>query len=175
MSDIEQDLAAGFVIALAEHAKKQAEVKALMAVGSGQSMLPLFGDVPEMFVIDGDAEDAARGPGRPKGAKNKRAQDFADYILGQCGSPLMVLGKTYSRPVEALAKQLKCSLEKAFAFQQAAALGLAPYLHQRLPQAIEVELEKALPGLVIGITKAYSENADHTTVEIPVLEVIKPD
>ncbi len=50
-----------------------------------------------------------------------------------------MLAETYSRSVDELAAALGCDKLEAFKAQQAAAMALAPYLHQRQAQAIELQ------------------------------------
>jgi len=103
--------------------------------------------------------DEKRGPGRPAGSKNKRAEDWADYILTQYRSPLILFAETYSRSLESLQKELHCTAKEAFMIQMDAATRLAPYIHQKLPQAIEIETEKGLINLTMVISDAYADVA----------------
>ncbi|PWR24972.1 hypothetical protein [Zavarzinia aquatilis] len=99
-----------------------------------------------------DAPPAPAGGGRggrPKGAKNKRTEDWVNFILGRYRSPLVGLAEVFSRPVGELAKELGCKPLEAFQLQLRAMDILAPYLHQRLPQAIQID-NKGLPLLAIG-------------------------
>lgn len=104
---------------------------------------------------------ARRGPGRPQGARNKRTADFADFILCQYRSPLVVMAETYSRSVGELSAELGCTKQEAFSMQLQAARELAPYLHQKQPVAVNVDssgviqlvIESAIPaGSVPGET-----------------------
>lgn len=79
-----------------------------------------------------------RGRGRPAGAKNKSTKEWQAFLLSQYRSPLVVLAETYSRDVIELSRQLSCSLLEAFKIQLAAAKELAPYVHQKMPQAVEL-------------------------------------
>jgi hypothetical protein len=83
--------------------------------------------------------DAPRGPGRPPGAKNKRTDEWCDYLMQRYRSPLVVLAETYSRPVELLQRELNCSRLDAFKLQLGAAKELAPYVHQKQPIAVTVD------------------------------------
>jgi hypothetical protein len=92
--------------------------------------------------------EAARDPaaggepgksGRPKGALNRRTEEFVEYILSRYRSPLVGLAETYSRSVADLASELGCTKLEAFQLQQAAMVNLAPYLHQKLPQAVQID------------------------------------
>lgn len=92
--------------------------------------------------------DPARGPlaspdtagkaGRPPGARNKRTEEWVEFLSANYRSPLIMLAETVNRPVEVLAKHLGCSKAKAFEIQLAAAKELAPYMHQKLPQAVDL-------------------------------------
>jgi hypothetical protein len=77
------------------------------------------------------------GRGRPAGAKNKSSKEWADFLLAQYRSPLVVLAETYSRPKEDLAEELGISKAEAFKLQLHAARELAPYVHQKQPTAID--------------------------------------
>ncbi|MGH8136194.1 MAG: hypothetical protein ACRER4_07580, partial [Steroidobacteraceae bacterium] len=78
-------------------------------------------------------------PGRPKGALNKRTQAFADHLLRQYRSPLEVMAAIYSRPVERLAGELGCSLLEAARLQFDCSKELAPYIHSKMPVAIDMQ------------------------------------
>jgi len=80
-----------------------------------------------------------KGPGRPAGSRNKRTKEWQEFILKQHRSPLEVLASVYSRPLEDLAKELGCKNLEAFKLQLQAARELAPYVHQKQPQAIQME------------------------------------
>jgi hypothetical protein len=77
--------------------------------------------------------------GRPKGALNRRTEEFVEFILRRYRSPLIALAETYSRSVEELRLELGCTKLEAFQLQQAAAINLAPYVHQKLPQAVQID------------------------------------
>jgi hypothetical protein len=87
----------------------------------------------------GTAEPSVGKGGRPAGARNRRTQEWVDFIGARYRSPLVVLAEIYSRPVEDLAKALGCKKLEAFQLQLEAAKQLAPYLHQKLPLAVEFE------------------------------------
>ncbi|MCF6216820.1 MAG: hypothetical protein L3J58_11705 [Emcibacter sp.] len=102
------------------------------------------------------AKGARSGPGRPKGSKNKSSEEWAEHILNQYRSPLIFLAETYNRPVGLLAAELKCDRLEAFKIQLAAAKDLAPYVHQKQPQALDLGGEKGLVPLVLGISADFS-------------------
>lgn len=78
-----------------------------------------------------------RRGGRPPGAKNKRAEEVARFVLERLGDPLVQLVAIATAPVdELMAAGLKPA--EAFAEKRLAAIGVLPYLHQR--QAVKVDV-----------------------------------
>ncbi len=108
---------------------------------------PLLGSI----VRPGEKE-IPRGPGRPKGARNKRTEELARYILGRYRDPLIGLASIISTPIEQLAKDLACSRLEAADFWRKCAGDLTPYLHQRQPQ--QVSLEGASAGMLVIVQHA---------------------
>ncbi len=146
------------------------EQTSLPLVETGQDV-----DGQAQLIDFGKGSDEKRGRGRPLGSKNKRAEDWADYILTQYRSPLILFAETYSRSIDSLKAELHCTTKEAFMIQMDAATRLAPYIHQRLPQAIEIETEKGLINLTMVVSQAYADVAKKKgmvidqaqTVEIP--------
>jgi hypothetical protein len=89
-------------------------------------------------------------PGRPPGSRSKRTEQWVDFLLSRYRSPLIGLAEIYSRPLVELAAELKCTPLEAMQMQLAAMDKLAPYLHQKLPQALQVQVEKAIP-LILAV------------------------
>jgi hypothetical protein len=141
---------------------KQGLTAAIEALGAGQ-VLPAEAGQPDLFE-EADAPlpipPAARsGPkgGRPAGARNRRTEEWVSYLLGRYRSPLVFLLETYSRTPAQLAEQMQLykfhegelvkdadgnpvlATGEAADIQVKAAIAALPYLHQRLPQAIEVK------------------------------------
>jgi hypothetical protein len=98
---------------------------------------------------------------------------MADYILSRYTSPLIALAETYARPVQDLAKELGCDKLEAFKLQLVAAKELAPYLHQKLPIAIDTG-EKGLIHLTInaGTAAAAQQVIDDNRLQVKFLDVI---
>jgi hypothetical protein len=86
-----------------------------------------------------ETPDSPRRGGRAPGTPNRRTQAWVEHILGRYRSPLVAMAETYSRPVEELARLLSCTRLEAFQLQLRAMQELAPYVHQKLPQAVQVE------------------------------------
>lgn len=113
-----------------------------------------------------EAPRTARAPGgRPLHSRNRRTQEWIDYLLGRGRSPLEFLHSLYQRPPVQLARELglylyhegKPVLDKdgepvlavgdALKRQVEAAVAIAPYLHQKLPIAVDVKGKTA--GLIL--------------------------
>lgn len=87
-----------------------------------------------------DDEGARRsGPGRPPGSRNRRTEEWVEYLLRRYSSPLIGLFETFSRPVEQLAAELGCTKLEAFKEQRAALEAALPYVHQKLPLAVSID------------------------------------
>ena len=110
------------------------------------------------------AEDAApaapRGRGRPPGSRNKSTDDWVRYLQSRFRSPLIGMAEIANADPHALAAELDCSpLEAADRIQQARR-DLAPYLHQKLPQAVSVEgLENGLFTVVLNMGQGGADPA----------------
>lgn len=134
---------------------------ALATTGAGE--LPMAPEqlalLPEPALPD-VARTASPAGGRPPGSRNRRTQEWVDLILGQYRSPLLFLATIYNRTPQQLAEQAdlrkwqpalsgedhgKWVLDtgEALRMQIAAAKELAPFLHQKLPTALEVSGKSA--------------------------------
>jgi len=97
----------------------------------------------------------SRRPGRPKGARNKRTTDMAEWILRQGSPPLLTLVRMADMPVDEMAKRLGCSLLEAWQEKRHCATAALPYLHQRQPLAVDL--------------------TDHREVRLTIVESSRPD
>ena len=97
-----------------------------------------------------------RGPGRPAGALNVATKAWRDHLLSRYPSPLQVLAEIMARPVAALAVELRCSMYEAFEAQMKCAALLAPYLHSKMPVAVEIEAA-GLPVLAFSASPLMVE------------------
>lgn len=94
-----------------------------------------------------------RGPGRPKGAKNKSTREWVEYFLNQCSSPLIFLGKLMTEDTASLARRMCADRIDALKVQVGAANALLPYIHQKQPLAIE-NVGDELPTINIFTSRA---------------------
>lgn len=122
----------------------------------GQDQLPLL---PVGLL----GEDAAGEPvketkiGRPVGSRNRKTKEWVEYCLKRYQSPLVGLLETAARPVEELARELGCSNLEAFDRQMEAMKNVAPYLHQKLPTAVEFTGSEGIP-LMLSVSPAMAAN-----------------
>ncbi len=85
--------------------------------------------------------------GRPPGAQNKSTEEFRKYLLSRGSSPLATMMAWAQHTPTSLAAELGCSRERAFELLLQMWRELAPYLHQQMPRAIEVD--GATAGILI--------------------------
>lgn len=99
------------------------------------------------------ADDTRRGVGRPPGSKNKNTEAWVKFLLSQYASPLEVMAATMTRKVRDLAIDLGYivmrdgvqirhatpdELRECLKIQLSCAKELAPYIHQKQPQAVDL-------------------------------------
>lgn len=127
--------------------REAAEHLALLARREAREQLPLL-------PVVGASEAERPRPGRPAGSVARHTAEWRQLILTRYRSPLVAMAETYSRPVEELAKELGCTRREAFEIQMRAAAELAPFVHSKMPIAVQGE---GLPQ--VGITLAVSAGA----------------
>jgi hypothetical protein len=102
---------------------------------------------------------ARSGPqgGRPRGARNRSTEEWRRFLLSRYQSPLQGLAEIWSRTPAQLARELELykfhegklvvdprtgepvlATGEAAAMQLQARVAALPYLHQKLPQAVEI-------------------------------------
>lgn len=136
-----------------------------LAAGRGQmSLLPMIADEADpaaegLQLLDQPEDDTPgqRGPGRPKGARNKRTQHTLEYLqsLGY-DDPLRGLAEVFTRSPVLLAAELGCTVLEAFDRQQEARKIALPFWHQKLPQAIVIDPTAAMTMVMIGATEMHA-------------------
>lgn len=131
-------------------ARKAAERRAAAAELAKQARREAHEQLPLMPVV-GASEDERPRPGRPAGSVARATAEWRQLILSRYRSPLIVFAETCNRPVEELAKDLGCTKREAFEIQLKAADYLAPFVHSKMPIAVQGE---GMPQ--VGITLAVS-------------------
>jgi hypothetical protein len=114
--------------------------------------------------------------GRPPGAKNKRTEALATYLLSRYSSPLEVLMQIATRPVEELVAALGCTKIEALQEKRLAAIPCIPYLHQKQPVAIDITNRQVVNLRIVDVPltdddAAGNDDGDNTlTLTATVLE-----
>ena len=99
-----------------------------------------------------------RGPGRPKGSRNRRTEETIEYLRAKgVADPLEVLGQIYSRPTAELAEELDISLAEALDRQQHAAQAALPFWHAKVNPNIALKADK--DGFMLWIGDEMPEGA----------------
>jgi hypothetical protein len=179
----------GAAVPLTEGGIEAALARVAKAVGAppGASRAQQLALIPTGATAEPDPGVAPehRGPGRPKGATNKRTEEWTEYLLRRYASPLIGLAETYSRPLIELAREIAAiagvpnltvsEVIELLRVQEAAKVALAPYLHSKQPIALEVE--GGLVPLFFGVTpemarlaQARAAGAGPVVVEAEVLD-----
>lgn len=85
-----------------------------------------------------------KGGGRRPGSRNRRTEATVAWLLSQHRHPLLVMMEAYSMTPQALADKLglaadKVDLLEVYKLQLRMAEAVAPYVAQRLPQAVQID------------------------------------
>jgi hypothetical protein len=114
--------------------------------------------------VEPEPSRLGRGMGRPRGSRNRRAREVAEELIRRYGSPLEGATKIAATDVlapgalEDLARTLGCAKFEAAEWWRRVLDTVLPYLHQRQPQAVEVE---DVPRIVI-VSRAGDDARDVT-------------
>lgn len=100
----------------------------------------------------------AAGPkskGRPRGSKNRRTEAVVAWLLAQHRHPLSVMMEAYSMTPRQLADAIglgdDVDLLEVFKLQMRMAEAVAPYVAQRLPQAVQIDAKGSLSIAFEGV------------------------
>lgn len=133
---------------------RRSEIEAAAAALGGEDEADQLGLAllaPEAAVGDALNEPAAavavrRGRGRPPGARNRRTTEMVEFCERVLGEPLLVKAvRVVGVDTRALAKGLSCSKLEAYRLQMQVLVAALPYMHQRLPLAVDVSARVAVP------------------------------
>lgn len=91
-------------------------------------------DVPARHPLAGVV---ASRPGRPAGARNRRSEDVAAYVIERLGDPLIRQAAVATMALDDLMARTGMSAAEALAEQRLAAALVLPYLHRRMPLAVD--------------------------------------
>ncbi len=113
----------------------------------------------------GGSDGGQRGAGRPRGSKNKRTEEWQEYLLGRYTSPLEGLAVLVSRGIRFLSIELGCSLLEAARLYIVCCKELAPYLHQKQPVSVDLSDHKKITLLFEGLSLAGEGEGFHADAE----------
>ena len=122
--------------------------------------------LPETSALKALREEEAKTGGRPKGALNKRTVEWAEFLLARYASPLEVLCQIANASVVELVASLGCTKLEALQEKRLAALGLAPYLHSKMPVSIDVHNRNFVYLTINNTQFAVGEGAGLTATVI---------
>lgn len=101
---------------------------------------------PSLFAADEapatETLPAERKAGRPPGARNRRTEEYAQFLIAKHGDPLDVMTAIAARNIVApgelkrLADDLGMDRKDAAEFWLRTTNATLPFLHQRMPQAV---------------------------------------
>ena len=125
----------------AAHDERQRAERRAVAEAAAAS-LPAPAEQPELL----GGLPAPRGGGRPKGAASRSTREWVRFLIETKGSPL-----------EALRQEIGAGTRlEAFDRRLTALREALPYLHQKLPQAIQIE-GAPLMAVQIAVSPALAE------------------
>lgn len=114
--------------------------------------------------------------GRPKGARNRRTVEMADFLLRQFRSPLVTLAQIQQTPVDELAAALGCTALEALQEIRLAAIALKDHVHSKMPVAVDVTNHRIIHlTLEDPAPEAANDGDDHVTLVGEILSRREPD
>jgi hypothetical protein len=96
-------------------------------------------------------EGAVLNRGRPPGARNRRTEDLAAYILSRHRNPIEAAAEIVDTPIPVLAKALGCDKLDAAQYQRQCMELVARYTLQAMPQALKIDTATAGTLMVINM------------------------
>jgi hypothetical protein len=125
-----------------------------------QEMLPLapIGELEEL------PPGALVSGGRPAGSVARTTAQMRDYLLQRYQSPLVGLAEIAGRPARDLAVELGCTPLEAFDRQLKAMAELAPYVHSKMPAAVQLDGAPIVP-LVLAVSPEMAARMGGATIE----------
>jgi hypothetical protein len=141
-------------------AMASAELAAQGREEARQAMLPLA-PVGEMDETPGQALVLG---GRPAGSVARSTAEMQRFILARYPSPLVGMAEVISRPVKDLAEELGCTPLEAMQLQARLMGDLAPYLHSKMPIAMQVDGAPIVP-VVLQVSPEMAARMGAPTIE----------
>lgn len=111
-----------------------------------------------------------RGPGRPPGARNRRTERTAAFLLARHRDPREILLEIAEANIDDLAALMQCTPHEAMQEKRLAAIGVLPYITSKMP--IEIDLTKR-SVVYLNIVDGYAAPAsavDGVAMQVTVLD-----
>lgn len=163
-------MSGGVSAALDQAVQGEADMAEVVQAGLFEELEPCeTGNLTAPSPLAAALPSAARKPGRPKGSKNRRTEAVTAWLLTQHRHPLSVMMEAYSMSPTDFAKAIGIAspdsdtLLDIVKLQLRMAEAVAPYVAQKLPQAVQVEGGAALTLNFGGVTL----NGQQTGVSSP--------
>lgn len=119
-------------------------------------------------------QEARRGPGRPKGARNRQTDDYRRFLLSHGpdpgvtmmqiqGTPPEVLMEASKRTVTKVIKDRVVTYEESMSYQEAqslrlrAAEGIQKYINSPMPVAVDMTFSGVSDLIIEGVTHSRDE------------------
>lgn len=110
-------------------------------------------------------EHARKGRGRPKGARNRRTEDFRRYVLQFGRHPALTMMEIQNTPAEVLMERSKAldvpknrlSYNAAQALRLRAAEGLMPFIESKQPVAVELSADGDFNLIIPGFNVSQDD------------------
>ena len=172
-------MSGGVSAALDQAVQGEADMAEVVQAGLFEELEPCeTGNLTAPSPLAAALSSAARKPGRPKGSKNRRTEAVTAWLLTQHRHPLSVMMEAYSMSPTDFAKAIGIAspdsdtLLDIVKLQLRMAEAVAPYVAQKLPQAVQVEGGAALTlnfgGVHLGAQTGVSSPAHGEAPEISV-------
>lgn len=112
-------------------------------------------------------EVPSRGPGRPKGSRNRRTEETVAWLKGKYGrGPLELLfERIFADPAE-LASQLGMKRGDVWAEQNRLAIAALPFVEQKMPVAVDMKTSRTIKVVLTDVDEGEEEGSDGGPVRL---------
>lgn len=131
---------------------------------------PTQGDLLGLPAVPESAAAAIerRKAGRPAGARNRRSEDVAEEVIARLGDPLLRQAAVATMDAEELAKRLGCTLLEAIQEQRLSAMLVLPYLHRKMPIAVDVRAQRVVQLTIVDVPAPDGQSEQNQEVAVVV-------
>ena len=118
-------------------------------------------------------EALLRARGRPPGARNRRTEEWVEYLMTRYTSPLEGLLRLATMTLEEIMAEAKCKRLEALQERRHAMIAALPYIHQRQPIAVDVTNHKVVNLTIIDgeLGQDLGDDPDIVTVQARVVTI----